>query len=202
LKEGLLRCAATLDLVDYELEFLGRIDAKTINWVVRAAGLDQRIRCTLTLRPGPRILRAPVGAAAGIDRGIGRVRRVGLRRGRTLADGEVLHAAGECGARPLRRMVQSRVGAPEVGSWEQAAEAYREAIQLRSNSCEAHTNLGIVREQLGDSLGARASYDRAIKSGGESLAPRWNIALLLEHFGQLEEAERYYKQVLDRAPKD
>jgi hypothetical protein len=42
----------TLDLVDYELEFLGRIDAKTINWVVRAAGLDQHIRCTLTLRPG------------------------------------------------------------------------------------------------------------------------------------------------------
>ena len=42
----------TLDLVDYELEFLGRIDAKTINWVVRAAGLDQHIRCTLTLQPG------------------------------------------------------------------------------------------------------------------------------------------------------
>jgi hypothetical protein len=39
----------TLDLTDYELEFLGRIDAKTINWVVRAAGLDQHIRCTLTL---------------------------------------------------------------------------------------------------------------------------------------------------------
>ncbi|HJZ97863.1 MAG TPA: hypothetical protein VKE70_15235, partial [Candidatus Solibacter sp.] len=39
----------TLDLTDYELEFLGRIDTKTINWVVRAAGLDQHIRCTLTL---------------------------------------------------------------------------------------------------------------------------------------------------------
>jgi hypothetical protein len=42
----------TLDLIDYELEFLGRIDAKTINWVVRAAGLDQHIRCTLTLQTG------------------------------------------------------------------------------------------------------------------------------------------------------
>jgi hypothetical protein len=42
----------TLDLTDYELEFLGRIDTKTINWVVRAAGEDQHIQCTLTLVPG------------------------------------------------------------------------------------------------------------------------------------------------------
>jgi hypothetical protein len=42
----------TLDLTDYEMEFLGRIDAKTINWVVRAAGLDQHMRCTLTLVEG------------------------------------------------------------------------------------------------------------------------------------------------------
>jgi len=32
--------------------------------------------------------------------------------------------------------------------WEQAAEAYDEAIKLRPQSCEAYTNLGIVREQL------------------------------------------------------
>jgi hypothetical protein len=42
----------TLDLTDYELEFLGRIDTKTINWVVRAAGSDQHLRCTLTLIEG------------------------------------------------------------------------------------------------------------------------------------------------------
>ena len=29
--------------------------------------------------------------------------------------------------------------------WQQAAEAYEEAIKLRAQSCEAHTNLGIVR---------------------------------------------------------
>src|SRR5436309_1524853 len=39
--------------------------------------------------------------------------------------------------------------------WEPAAEAYEEAIKLRANSCEAHTNLGIVREQLGDAAAAR-----------------------------------------------
>jgi hypothetical protein len=45
----------TLDLTDYELEFLGRIDAKTINWVVRATGLDQHLHCTLTLVDGKQL---------------------------------------------------------------------------------------------------------------------------------------------------
>ena len=42
----------TLDLEDYELEFLARIDAKTINWVVRASGEDQHVLCTLTVLEG------------------------------------------------------------------------------------------------------------------------------------------------------
>ena len=59
-----------------------------------------------------------------------------------------------------------------------------------------------MREQLGDLVGARAAYERAMKASPEALAPLWNVALLLEHQGQFEEAERYYKQVLDRAPKE
>jgi hypothetical protein len=42
----------TLDLADYELEFFARIDAKTINWVIRASGEDQHVRCMLTALEG------------------------------------------------------------------------------------------------------------------------------------------------------
>jgi hypothetical protein len=38
----------TLELIDYELEFLARIDTRSLNWVVRAAGLDEYLQCTLT----------------------------------------------------------------------------------------------------------------------------------------------------------
>ncbi len=38
----------TRELIDYELEFLARIDTRSLNWVVRAAGLDEYLRCTLT----------------------------------------------------------------------------------------------------------------------------------------------------------
>jgi hypothetical protein len=40
--------APTLELIDYELDFLARIDTRSLTWVVRAAGLDEYLRCTLT----------------------------------------------------------------------------------------------------------------------------------------------------------
>src|ERR1017187_9611530 len=88
------------------------------------------------------------------------------------------------------------------GRWQQAIDAYEEAIKQRTTSSEAYTNLGIVREQIGDLHGARAAYDRAIQANPEALAPVWNVALLLEHSKQMEEAERWYKTVLEKAPKE
>jgi tetratricopeptide (TPR) repeat protein len=59
-----------------------------------------------------------------------------------------------------------------------------------------------VHEQLGDMAAARADYDRAMAAQPDALAPMWNVALLLEHAGQNDEAERWYRQVLERAPKE
>ena len=38
----------TLDLSDYDLEFLTRIDSQSVNWVVRARGAEAHLRCTVT----------------------------------------------------------------------------------------------------------------------------------------------------------
>jgi len=88
------------------------------------------------------------------------------------------------------------------GRYQQAAEAYEEALRVRPKSCEAYTNLGIVREQLGDHGAARKAYDLASQADSGALAPIWNTALLLEHTGQNEEAERWYKMVLEKSPKE
>jgi hypothetical protein len=45
----------TLDLADYDLEFFARIDTKTLNWVIRASGEDQHLRCTLTAVEGNQV---------------------------------------------------------------------------------------------------------------------------------------------------
>ncbi len=42
----------SLELSDYEVEFLARIDTRSVNWVVRAAGADSHMLCTVTAMQG------------------------------------------------------------------------------------------------------------------------------------------------------
>jgi hypothetical protein len=42
----------SMDQIDYELEFLARIDKRKVSWAVRAASQDEYCRCTLTAIPG------------------------------------------------------------------------------------------------------------------------------------------------------
>jgi hypothetical protein len=42
----------TLELSDYDLEFLARIDGQSVNWVVRAAGSDSHLLCRITAVDG------------------------------------------------------------------------------------------------------------------------------------------------------
>jgi hypothetical protein len=41
----------SMDQIDYELEFLARIDKRKVSWAVRAASQDEYCRCTLTATP-------------------------------------------------------------------------------------------------------------------------------------------------------
>ncbi|MBS1856190.1 MAG: hypothetical protein JST11_12555 [Acidobacteria bacterium] len=49
---GLALYLPTLDLSDYDLEFLTRIDTRTVNWVVRATGANTHLHCTVTAVEG------------------------------------------------------------------------------------------------------------------------------------------------------
>jgi hypothetical protein len=42
----------SMNQIDYELEFLARIDHRSVSWVVRAASEDEYCRCTVTAVPG------------------------------------------------------------------------------------------------------------------------------------------------------
>jgi hypothetical protein len=45
----------TLEMSDYDLEFLARIDTQSVNWVVRAVGRDTYLRCTITAEEGGKL---------------------------------------------------------------------------------------------------------------------------------------------------
>jgi hypothetical protein len=56
----------TLNLIDYQFEFLARIDTRSLNWVVRAAGLDEYQLCTLTAMPGAELEFTRMAVIAGV----------------------------------------------------------------------------------------------------------------------------------------
>jgi hypothetical protein len=42
----------TLEMSDYDLEFLARIDTRSVSWVVRAESRDTYLKCTITAKEG------------------------------------------------------------------------------------------------------------------------------------------------------
>ena len=132
----------------------------------------------------------------------GRAGGMGLRGRRACAHREVLHAAGQRGADALRRLVQPGAGASEIGALSTGRRSLRRGAEAAPAILRGAHQSGNRARAAGRFAGARAAYDRAMKANPEALAPLWNLALLLEHSGQIEEAERQYKQVLERAPKE
>jgi len=92
-----------------------------------------------------------------------------------------------------------RIRRPAAGS--RPPNPYDEAIKVRPQSAES-------LHQSGNSAGAtersrgRSLRIRARDSGGWRRAGAvWNLALLLERGGQIEDAERWYQHVLEKAPR-
>ena len=72
----------TLELIDYELDFLARIDTRSLNWVVRAAGLDEYLQCTLTAVDGGELEFSRCAVRRGRRAGTGSRRRSACRENR------------------------------------------------------------------------------------------------------------------------
>jgi tetratricopeptide (TPR) repeat protein len=66
---------------------------------------------------------------------------------------------------------------------------------LRPEGKQAHVNLGMVRQELGDLKGARESYERALQITPDLPEVFYNLASILEQQGAKEEAEKYYAKL-------
>jgi tetratricopeptide (TPR) repeat protein len=74
------------------------------------------------------------------------------------------------------------------GDFAAAARAYERYLELRPGDAEVAFRLGVARGRSGDATGAMAAYRQAVVSDAQAVAPRNNLALMLEEQGQLEEA--------------
>ena len=86
--------------------------------------------------------------------------------------------------------------------WDDAAAAYRRAIELRPDFAPAHNNLGNILYSLGRSQEAEASYRAALSH--RPLDPRThkNLGRALDDLGRLSEAAKAYSRAMELDPHD
>jgi tetratricopeptide (TPR) repeat protein len=73
--------------------------------------------------------------------------------------------------------------------------AYAEATRVHPEGTEAHLNLGVMKQELGDLKGARESYEQALLISLDNPEILYNLASVLEQQGLTTEAEAYYRKL-------
>jgi uncharacterized protein (TIGR02466 family) len=83
---------------------------------------------------------------------------------------------------------------------EEAEASYTQAIALKPNFAEAHSNLGNTLKELGRLDEAEASYTQAIAVKPDYAEAHRNLGVRLQELGRLEEAEASYRQAIALKP--
>jgi tetratricopeptide (TPR) repeat protein len=88
----------------------------------------------------------------------------------------------------------------EQGAPEEAAAAYRRALELDPSHAGAHLNLGRLLQERGDLAAAEGHYRRALSSPGEAALAAFNLGTVLEDRGLRDGALQAYQEALAREP--
>jgi len=119
-----------------------------------------------------------------------------------LALGEQARALNPMLARVYGVIADSQI---ELGMYDAAVETLQQMVDLRPD-LGAYTRIAYLRELHGDVAGAIDAMERAVTAGGpaaeNSLWARAQLGNLFFARGDLEQAERQYRQALALAPDD
>jgi Flp pilus assembly protein TadD len=88
----------------------------------------------------------------------------------------------------------------ELGRLDEAEASYTQAIVLKPDLVEAHSNLGITLKELRRLDEAEASYTQAIVLKPDFAEAHSNLGITLKELGRLDEAEASYKQAIALKP--
>ncbi len=164
---------------------------------------EQLLLSALDRQPGANRLYYPLALALR-DRGEEAAARammakrgtVGVRPADPLIDGLAELAIGE------RVHLLRGQAAYRAGRFEEAAEEFRGAIEIKPTGVAGHINLGSTLGQLGDTDGAIAEYRKAIELAPANATALYNLGALLRQRGELGEALDSFRNAALYAPED
>ena len=85
-------------------------------------------------------------------------------------------------------------------SLDQAAQAYRKAVDAAPEWVEAHINLGTTLYQLGRMEEAREEFAIAVEFEPENALAEFNLGCVLEQLGQTKDAIHHLARAIEIAP--
>jgi tetratricopeptide (TPR) repeat protein len=100
---------------------------------------------------------------------------------------------------PGRRTTSSALHEART-SLDAAATAFRRAVRLRPSYAEAHYNLGVALQALGQREDAIAAYRRAIELKPGMPGAHNNLGMVLHAQGKLDDAVASYKKAIELQP--
>ena len=121
---------------------------------------------------------------------------VGVRPADSLADRIEDQARGE------RIFILRGRAAFQAGRYEEAAEAFRQAVEAEPESVRARVNLGSALGQTGDLEGAIEQFERSLELQPENATAHFNLAQLLLTTNRPAEALAQFEATVRIAPED
>lgn len=85
----------------------------------------------------------------------------------------------------------------EIGSPDDAIEAYGRAIELDPHHADAHVNLGRLLHEKGKLSEAERHYRKALEGESVSAVPAYNLGVVLEDAGRYRDAVLAYRRALE-----
>jgi len=100
------------------------------------------------------------------------------------------------------RWVQEGIDHYRQGRYPKAAQAFEKARALAPNDPEISDLLATALLHANRQAAAREEFERRLKLEPEALSPRLGLARVAVRDGDFDLAERFYREVLERAPTD
>jgi Tetratricopeptide repeat len=97
-------------------------------------------------------------------------------------------------------LMRTGMEAAQTGEMDEAASAFRKAVEVDPNDAEAWSSLGVVLVRTGDETRGVEAFRRALRAAPGHAEAHRNLAVVLDRQGRGAEAAHHYRAFLAKGP--